>query len=370
MPTPSLTAFLNTAERAARSAARVITHYSKNRERLEVEAKSVNDFVTSADKAAEAAILDELTQSYPKHCFLTEEAGISGNRKSNYCWVIDPIDGTTNFMHDLPQYAVSIGLTYKGQPIVGVIYDVAKDEMFTAIKGKGAFLDKRRIRVSDTTEMERALIGTGFPFRRDDDLESYLVGFKKVASRVAGLRRPGSAALDLAWVACGRYDAFWEMNLSPWDICAGTLMVLEAGGLVTDLEAGQNYLTTGAVIAGTPKIFAQLFPLVGQVDEALQAANADSEPTKTLSVKAPVEAATFDDAQDEVWDDDRAPKRRVASRSTSDRSGPRRSDRISDRSSDRKPAASAKRASAKKSTRVSANKDKGKPKGKKKASAS
>ncbi len=289
--TPNLQAFVNTAVKAARRAGREISRAAMNRDLLRIEDKSANDFVTDADRAAEAAIVEELQSAYPAHAILTEEAGFIGEKKSGYMWIVDPIDGTTNFIHGLPQYAVSIGLTYKGEPIVGVVYDVVKNELFTASKGHGALLDNRRIRVSETKEMRRALIGTGFPFRRGDDIEGYLAAFKRVAERAAGLRRPGSAALDLAWVACGRYDGFWELSLKPWDICAGVLLVLEAGGLITDLKGGEDWMS-GSICCGNPKIFGQLLPLVGSIGRKKQDADgeaaekSDAKPARrTLSAK-------------------------------------------------------------------------------------
>ena len=288
-PTSSLNAFVATATKAARLAAREITRAAQDRDQLEITDKARNDFVTSADKAAEAAIVRELQAAYPQHAILTEEAGRIGPKKSDFLWIIDPIDGTTNFIHGVPQYAVSIALTYRNEPVAAVVYDVAKNELFTAAKGQGAKLDSRRIRVSENDEMRRALIGTGFPFRAGADIDGYLKGFKNVAERTAGIRRPGSAALDLCWVACGRYDGFWEFNLKPWDIAAGALIVLEAGGLITDLAGGEDWLNTGNVCAGSPKIFAQLLPLVGKLpthaEAEEEAAPAAKAPRRTLSTK-------------------------------------------------------------------------------------
>lgn len=286
MPTPtsSLKAFVVTATKAARAAAREIVFAAENREQIEISDKASNDFVTDADRHAEEIIIRTLRTAYPDHAFLSEEAGRAGNADSDYLWIIDPIDGTTNFIHGLPQFAVSIGLTYRGEPIAAVVYDVAKNELFTAAKGQGASLDGRRIRVGENDEMRRALIGTGFPFRRGADIDGYLEGFKRVAERTAGIRRPGSAALDLAWVACGRYDGFWEFNLKPWDICAGGLIVLEAGGLITDLNGGENWLEKGDVCAGSPKIFAQLLPLVGKL-EPVEAKAEETPARRTLSTR-------------------------------------------------------------------------------------
>ena len=257
--------YITVAVKAARRAAQELTRAATSLDTLEVENKSANDFVTNADRAAEAAIVDVIKQAYPKHAILTEEAGRMGPAKSDYLWIIDPLDGTLNFMHGIPQYAISIALSYRGEVVAGVIYDVSKNELFTAAKGEGAFLDNRRIRVSDRKDMNRAVIGTGFPFRQTDDFKGYMMSFMRVAERTAGIRRPGSAALDLAWVAAGRYDGFWESGLSQWDIAAGGLMVLDAGGLITDLEGGEEWLQKGRVCAGTPRIFAQLLPLVGKV---------------------------------------------------------------------------------------------------------
>lgn len=266
--------YIAVAVKAARRAASEITRAATSLDTLEVENKSVNDFVTAADRAAEAAIVDCLQHAYPDHAILTEEAGRIGAAKSDYLWIVDPIDGTLNFMHGIPQYAVSIALAYRGEVVAGVIYDVAKNELFTAAKGEGAFLDNRRIRVSDRKDMNRAVIGTGFPFRRSDDFKGYMMSFMRVAERTAGIRRPGSAALDLAWVAAGRYDGFWESGLSKWDIAAGGLMVLEAGGLITDLSGGEDWLEQGRVCAGAPRIFAQLLPLVGKLPAAGEAQKA------------------------------------------------------------------------------------------------
>lgn len=256
--------YLTVATKAARRAASEITRAAMDLEKLEVAGKTANDFVTSADRAAEAAIVDAIRYAYPDHAILTEEAGRIGPAKSDYLWIVDPIDGTTNFMHGLPQYAISIALSFRGEVVMGLIYDVAKNELFTAEKGQGAYLDNRRIRVSGAKDMNRALIGTGFPFRRTDNFKEYMLSFMRVAECTAGIRRPGSAALDLAWVACGRYDGFWESGLSQWDIAAGGLMVLEAGGLITDLAGGEDWLQSGRVCAGTPRIFSQLLPLVGR----------------------------------------------------------------------------------------------------------
>ena len=235
--------YIATAVKAARRAAQEITAAAQQLDRLAIDNKSENDFVTAADRAAEDAILNVLQSAYPRHAILTEERGLIGNAKSEWMWIVDPIDGTTNFIHGVPQYAVSIALCRRGEPVVAVVYDVAKNELFTAVKGEGAFLDNRRIRVSDNA----------------------MQSFMRVTQATAGVRRPGAASLDLAWVAAGRYDGFWESGLSKWDIAAGGLLVFEAGGLLTDLEGGEEWLEKGSVCCGNPKIFGQLLPLVGKL---------------------------------------------------------------------------------------------------------
>ena len=254
--------YIAVAVKAARRAASEITRAATSLDTLEVENKSVNDFVTAADRAAEAAIVDCLQHAYPDHAILTEEAGRIGAAKSDYLWIVDPLDGTLNFMHGIPQYAVSIALAYRGEVVAGVIYDVAKNELFTAAKGEGAFLDNRRIRVSDRKDMNRAVIGTGFPFRRSDDFKGYMMSFMRVAERTAGIRRPGSAALDLAYVAAGRMDGFWECGLKEWDVAAGTLLVQEAGGTVTDFHGGEDYLATGDIVGGNLRVHGAILEVV------------------------------------------------------------------------------------------------------------
>ena len=249
-----------------------------------IEKKGQGNFVTTVDKKIEQELIDRFQQLVPGSGVIAEETEAQLEQKFN--WIIDPIDGTTNFIHGLPQYAVSVALTYCGEPIAAVVYDVAKNELFTAAKGQGAKLDSRRIRVSENDEMRRSLIGTGFPFRPGADIDGYLKGFKNVAERSAGIRRPGSAALDLCWVACGRYDGFWEFSLKPWDVAAGGLIVLEAGGLITDLTGGEEWLETGNVCAGNPKIFAQLLPLVGKLSVNTQSEAPQSEKAQTKNDKA------------------------------------------------------------------------------------
>lgn len=277
---------LNVAVKAARAAGRVITRASVDIDTVRVASKQRNDFVTEVDRAAEDAIISTLRQAYPTHAFYGEETGLSGNHPGRdaaadpslprrmadiwkdvlaceHVWIIDPLDGTTNFIHGLPQYAVSIALMQRGALSQAVVYDPAKDELFTASKGRGAYFNDRRIRVSSRARLDGALIGTGFPFRKNDDIDRYLDLFKRVAMRAAGLRRPGAAALDLAYVACGRYDGFFEMGLMPWDVAAGSLLVTEAGGLIGNLAGDAEHLANEEVLAGNPKVFSQLVALFG-----------------------------------------------------------------------------------------------------------
>ncbi|MCB1946291.1 MAG: inositol monophosphatase [Thauera sp.] len=252
---------LNIAVKAARRAAIVINRASTQLDLLTVQSKSPNDFVTEVDRAAEQAIIEVLRDAFPGHGILAEESGESGP-ESEFTWIIDPLDGTTNFIHGMPQYAVSIAQTKNGVLEHAVVYDPNTNEMFTASRGAGAFLNDRRIRVSRRTRLNESLIGTGFPFRQFDHVDAYLAMFKELTQKTAGIRRPGAASLDLAYVAAGRFDGFWEMGLSPWDMAAGVLLIQEAGGLVSDLSGEANYLATGNLVAGSPKIFGQLLPII------------------------------------------------------------------------------------------------------------
>jgi myo-inositol-1(or 4)-monophosphatase len=247
---------LNIAVKAARRAGALINRASGDLDRIPVEDKSCNDFVTEVDRAAEAAIIEVLHEAYPKHAILAEESGRTG--ASDFVWIIDPLDGTTNFLHGLPQFSVSIALAERGVLSQAVVYDPSRNELFTASRGAGAFLNDRRLRVSRRTRLKGALVGTGFPYREFSHLDTYLAIFRDLLSVTAGLRRPGSAALDLAYVAAGRYDGFFEFGLKAWDIAAGALLITEAGGLVGDLEGESRHLESGHVLAGNPKVFAQL----------------------------------------------------------------------------------------------------------------
>lgn len=255
---------LNTAIKAARRAATVINRASFDLDRITVSEKEHNNFVTDIDQAAEQAIVETLLKAYPDHAILGEESGPSKNLndESEYAWIIDPIDGTTNFIHGYPNYCISIALQQKGVITQAVIYDPVRNDLFTATKGAGAFLNERRIRVSKRTKLQDSLIGTGFPYRSFDKVDRYLAIFKELTQKTAGLRRPGAASLDLSYVACGRYDGFWEFGLSPWDMAAGALIISEAGGLVSDAQGEADYLESGNIVAGTPKVFAPLLKVV------------------------------------------------------------------------------------------------------------
>ena len=256
---------LNIAVKAARRAATIINRASTQLDLLTVQSKSSNDFVTEVDHAAEKAIIEVLREAFPGHGILAEESGELapvGADDSEFNWIIDPLDGTTNFIHGFPQYSISIAQTRNGVLEHAVVYNPINNELFTATRGSGAFLNDRRIRVSRRTRLNDSLIGTGFPFRQFDHVDAYLAMFRELTQKTAGIRRPGSAALDLAYVAAGRLDGFWEMGLAPWDLAAGTLLIQEAGGLVSDFSGESAYLTTGNVVAGTPKIFTQLLPII------------------------------------------------------------------------------------------------------------
>jgi myo-inositol-1(or 4)-monophosphatase len=248
---------LTIAVRAARRAGSIINRASLNGSSLNVRSKRVNDFVTQVDQAAEEAIIEIVRKAHPDHGFLAEESGKTTGA-AEYLWIIDPLDGTTNFIHGFPQYCVSIAVEHRGALAHGVVYDPVKNELFTASKGRGAFLNDRRIRVSKCTRLKESLVGTGFPFKELSRLDLYTGQLRNLIQGSAGVRRAGAAALDLAYVACGRLDAFWEMGLSPWDMAAGALLIQEAGGLVGDFSGEARYMQSGDMSAATPKVFPQL----------------------------------------------------------------------------------------------------------------
>jgi len=254
-------ALLNTAVKAARRAGDTAMRYSHRIDELDIRSKSRNEFVSQVDLAAEEVIIETIHERYPDHAILGEETGQQGN--NDHLWIIDPLDGTTNYLHGFPMFAVSIGLQIKGRMQVGVVYDPHRQELFTAIQGVGAQLDGKRLRVNRNTVLDGALIGTGFPYRENDRwMEQYLNQFRAVMHVAGDIRRPGSAALDLSYLAAGRMDGFWEFGLQPWDIAAGSLILREAGGLISSMTDDGDYLETGNIIAGAPKVHAELEKLL------------------------------------------------------------------------------------------------------------
>lgn len=261
---------LTIAVRAAREASRIITRNFNRIDRLTITDKGSNDFVSEVDRNAEAVIINILREKYPHHAILAEESG--QHVGDDYQWIIDPLDGTTNFLHGFPQFAISIALKIKGRLEMGVVYDPISDEMFTASRGEGALLNDRKIRVSGRKSLEGALLGTGLPYRDFSFTDNYLGMLKDLMKDSAGVRRPGSAALDFAYLAAGRTDGFWELGLSEWDFAAGAVLVREAGGLVTDIGGGERFLDTGNVIAGNIKVHnAMLKRILPHLDDKLTA---------------------------------------------------------------------------------------------------
>jgi len=246
---------INIATRAARQAGEIIMRASERMDKLTITSKSENDFVSEVDQMAEQEIIRTIRKAYPDHAILAEESGQTEGSNSEFEWIIDPLDGTTNYLHQFPQYSVSIALRQKGRLEHAVVYDPLKDEIFSASRGDGAQMNGRRLRVSAAKGLEGALIGTGFPFKNQHYLDDYLQMFKAIMIPTAGIRRAGSAALDLAYVAAGRLDGFWELDLKPWDMAAGLLLIQEAGGMVSDIKGGHEIFETGHVIAGNPRVF-------------------------------------------------------------------------------------------------------------------
>ena len=244
------------AVRAARSAGNIITRHMDRLDTLTIESKGPNDFVSEVDRLAEQEIIAILKKAFPQHSILGEESGDQGD--GDYQWIIDPLDGTTNFLHGVPHFAVSVAMRHKGRLEVGVIYDPVRQELWTASRGGGAQLDGRRIRVSQRQDLEGTLLGTGFPHRARQHTDAYLGMFKALSAYATDIRRPGAAALDLAYVAAGRFDGFWEIGLAPWDMAAGLLLIQEAGGVVGDFTGGPGHFKSGNVVAGNPRIFSAM----------------------------------------------------------------------------------------------------------------
>ena len=281
---------LNVAVKAARAAGAIINRAALDVEAVRISQKQVNDFVTEVDQNSERVIIDTLLTAYPDHGILAEESGSThGNPNADHIWIIDPLDGTTNFIHGFPVYCVSIALQVRGKLEQAVVFDPTRNDLFTASKGRGAFLNDRRIRVSKRTRLNECLLSTGFPFRPEDDFDKYLRLMGDVMQRTAGLRRPGAAALDLAYVAAGFSDGFFETGLQPWDMAAGALLITEAGGLVGNFTGDANFLEQKECLAANPRIYAQLVPVLHKYSKF---AGADdkrdvAEAVKTLGVSRP-----------------------------------------------------------------------------------
>ena len=272
MSSPNLHPMLNVAVKAARAAGAIINRAALDVEAVRISQKQVNDFVTEVDHASEQVIIETLLGAYPGHGILAEESGTQhGAKDSDYVWIIDPLDGTTNFIHGFPVYAVSIALAFRGKVEQAVVYDPTRNDLFYASKGRGAFLNDRRLRVSKRTRLAESLIGTGFPFRKGDNFKRYVEMFEQVMQHCAGVRRPGAAALDLCYVAAGWYDGFFETGLSPWDVAAGSLIITEAGGLIGNFTGEDDYLYQREVVAGNPKIYAQLVQILAPYTRVIKA---------------------------------------------------------------------------------------------------
>ena len=280
---------VNVAIKAARTAGSIINRAALDIESVRVSQKKANDFVTEVDQAAEAAIIETLLTG---HGIWAEESGTEhGAQDSEFVWIIDPLDGTTNFIHGLPTYCVSIALAVRGKVEQAVVYDPTRNDLFTATKGRGAFLNDRRIRVSKRTQLKESLVSTGFPYRQGDDFDQYLVMMGDVMRRTAGLRRPGAAALDLAYVAAGYTDAFFEKGLQVWDVAAGSLLVTEAGGLVGNFTGEAYFLDQQECLAGNPRVYAQMVSVLGKHSKFASAGEKAGVRQSTLSMGSRDKAA-------------------------------------------------------------------------------
>jgi myo-inositol-1(or 4)-monophosphatase len=296
---------LNVAVKAARAAGAIINRAALDVESVRISQKQVNDFVTEVDHASEAAVIETLLTAYPQHAIWAEESGKThGRQGSDHVWIIDPLDGTTNFIHGFPVYCVSIALQVRGKIEQAVIYDPSRNDLFTATKGRGAYMNERRIRVSKRIDLRQCLISTGFPFRPGDNFNNYLRMMSDVMQRTAGLRRPGAAALDLAYVAAGFTDGFFETGLSPWDVAAGSLLITEAGGLIGNFTGEGEFLEQKECVAGNPKIYAQLVGIIGKYSKFASAGEKAEVRQGTMNLVDPamrpgtqVQDAPADDAQ-------------------------------------------------------------------------
>lgn len=268
----SIHPMLNIAVKAARAAGAIINRASMDLDILKINTKSPNDFVTEVDQMAEQVIIETILTAYPTHSILAEESGRDhGAKNSEFTWIIDPLDGTTNFIHGFPYYCVSIALAFRGKVEQAVVYDPTRNDLFVASRGRGAYLNDKRLRVSRRTRLSDALIGTGFPFRKGDNFQRYLKMFEAVMPLCAGVRRPGAAALDLCYVAAGHYDGFFETGLNPWDMAAGSLMITEAGGLIGNFTGESDFLYQREVVAGNPKVYGQLVQILTPFSRVISA---------------------------------------------------------------------------------------------------
>ena len=287
----SLHPMLNIAIKAARAAGAIINRGSQDLDLLTIKHKGLNDFASEVDEAAEAAIIDILLTAYPGHGILAEESGrVHGSKDSEFTWIIDPLDGTTNFLHGFPVYCVSIALAHRDVVQQAVVYDPTRNDLFFASRGRGAFLNDKRLRVSKRIRLADALIGTGFPFRKGDSFQRYVKMFETVMQSCAGIRRPGAAALDLCYVAAGWYDGFFETGLNPWDIAAGSLIITEAGGLVGNFTGEADFMHQREIVAGSPKVYGQLVTLLAPYTKVIKA----DETPHVLAPHAPKTAPTPD----------------------------------------------------------------------------
>jgi myo-inositol-1(or 4)-monophosphatase len=285
MSSPNLHPMLNVAVKAARAAGAIINRAALDVEAVRISQKQVNDFVTEVDHASEEVIIETLLTAYPGHGIWAEESGKThGAKDSDFVWIIDPLDGTTNFIHGFPVYCVSIALAVKGKVEQAVIYDPSRNDLFTATKGRGAYMNERRIRVSKRIDLRQCLISTGFPFRPGDNFNIYLRMMSDVMQRTAGLRRPGAAALDLAYVAAGFTDGFFETGLSAWDVAAGSLLVTEAGGLIGNFSGDADFLEQRECLAGNPKIYGQLVAMLSKYSKFASAGEKASLRQNTLEL--------------------------------------------------------------------------------------
>ena len=292
---------INVAIKAARAAGSIINRAALDVESVRISQIQVNDFVTEVDHAAEKVIIETLLTAYPGHGILAEESGSTqGAQDSDYVWIIDPLDSTTNFIHGFPVYCVSIALAVKGKVEQAVIYDPSRNDLFTATKGRGAFMNDRRIRVSKRTRLEECLISTGFPFRPGDNFKNYMNMMADVMQRTAGMRRPGAAALDLAYVAAGFTDGFFETGLKPWDVAAGSLLVTEAGGLIGNFTGEADFMDHQECMAGAPRIYGQLVPLLSKYSKFAGAGDKAAVRQAAAELTLNKEAATAPAAQDPI----------------------------------------------------------------------